>query len=334
MHPLLKLFYEKAKSDPKRVVLPETNDTRVLRAAATVKQEGLAEPVLLGKKNSIISLVEADNIKLNDIEIIDHLESPNLDQYCHDYIEFSKKKGKNIKDRVAQKMFSKPVNFGAMMLKKDQVFSMVAGANHTTSSVIKSAFLFLGIKEGHKTISSSFLMIQPEMKIGAHGAFLFADCAVNPEPTQEQLVDITIATIDNARDLLNTEPRVALLSFSSHGSASHSSVDKIINASKILKEQFPEQIIEGELQFDAAVNSEIAARKTPISQIQGNANVFIFPDLNSSNIGYKIAEGIGGCLAIGPLFQSLAKPMADLSRGCTAQDIVNAIVITSGRTLS
>ncbi|MBN1515373.1 phosphate acetyltransferase [Candidatus Sumerlaeota bacterium] len=336
MHPLLAEFHERAKANPKTIALPELDDVRTLRAAARAKKKGLAIPVLVGEPDKALELALRHQIDISGIEIVDHMRSDDFDVFCQEYIRRRERKGKSVSDRIAAKMMSSPLNFASAMVLMDRVFGTVAGAANLTSNVVRSALFTIGPKEEGVTASSCTLMLQPDSapeKIGENGAFIFADSGVIPQPTLDEVTHIGMSAIETARDLLKVEPRVSLLCYSTHGSAVHpAEIEKMIQAAKILKAKYPELVIDGELQFDAAVSPEICSFKAPESPIRGHTHVFIFPDLNSGNIAYKIAERLGGCQALGPLFQGLAKPMSDLSRGCTDADIVDVMVVTSIRT--
>lgn len=333
MHQLLADYYERARSNPRRIALPETNDPRVLEAAAILVREKLAHPVLIGAHYDVNNSARDFGISLNGVEIEDHLRHPDYDAFCAEYIRRRAERGKKITDRMARKLMGNPLNFAAAMVVMGRACGAVAGAVNVTANVVRAALFTIGPREQGVTVSSSMLMLLPEggPDYGDRGAMLFADPATIIEPDVSQIVKIAEGAIATHRDLIGTEPRLAMLSFSTRDSAAHVSVDRMRDATARLREMFPDITIEGEMQVDAALSAEIGERKAPGNTLQGRSNIFIFPDLNSGNIGYKIAERFGGARAIGPFFQGLAGPMADLSRGCTTQDIVDTCVVLSIR---
>ena len=312
----------KAKRNLKTIVLPEGEEPRMIEAAAFLKKEKLVTPILLGNPKTISAKAEELNTNLNDIQIIDPSIAKEAEEFATDYFELRKHKGVTLEE--AAKTVKDPLFFGAFMLRKGIVDSALAGSINATGNVLRAAIQVVGLSAGIKVVSSSFAMI---LKDG--NEFTFADCAVIPDPDEEQLASIAISSTRTHEKLIGTKPNVAMLSFSTKGSAAHPAVDKVINALNLIKTNAPEINIDGELQFDAALLESVGKRKAPGSSVAGKANVFIFPDLNSANIGYKIAQRLGDAEAIGPTIQGLAKPYNDLSRGCSVDDIINVACICS-----
>ncbi|MDX9755560.1 MAG: phosphate acetyltransferase, partial [bacterium] len=282
--------------------------------------------VLLGRKTEIEEAAASHGFALSGIEVID------IDQYPvkNDYISLfaERRKHKGMTPEKSAEILADPLFFGAMMVKEDAADGMVAGAVNSTSNVLRASLLIIGPKEGIKTVSSCFLMIVPDCPFGANGTLMYGDCGVVPNPTAEQLADIAKSTADSMKALVGVEPVVAMLSFSTYGSATDPIVDKVIEATKIAKEKWPTLKIDGELQGDAALVESIGKRKAPDSAVAGKANTLVFPDLNAGNIAYKLTERLAKAEAYGPLLQGLALPVNDLSRGCSARDIYNTIAIT------
>ena len=318
---------EKAKQDIRTVVLPEGDEKRTVRAAATVKKEGLAEPVLLGEEEKVLATAAELGVDLTGIRIIDPKKSEKLNDYAAALYELRKAKG--LTEEGALELVSDVMYFGIMMVKMGDADGLVSGAIHTTGDMLRPALQIIKTKPGIRTVSSSFLMDCPNKELGDDGLLIYSDGVVIPNPTAEELAEIGVTAADTAHDLCGVEvPKVAFLSFSTKGSAKHELVEKVQKAVALAHEMRPELLLDGELQFDAAIVPEIAASKAPNSPVAGHANVLIFPDLQAGNIGYKITERIGGasCFAV---LQGLAKPCNDLSRGCSWEDIVNTIVFTA-----
>lgn len=319
----------KAKSMQKRLVLPEGTEERTIQAASLIMEEGLAsEVVLLGPEQEIRDAAAKADISLDKACIIDPAGSHRIEAYAQEYFDLRKHKGMSLE--AAREKIISPLNWGAMMVRLGDSDAMVAGAENSTGNVLVAAFTIIKTKPGTSYASSCFVMITDRKEFGAQGSFIFADCATIPDPTAEQLAEIAIASSDSCRVFLETEPATALLSFSTKGSASHPNVDKVTKALGIAQEKRPDIMMDGELQLDAAVVEGVGSKKAPGSQVAGKANVLIFPDLQSGNIGYKLVQRLAGAEAFGPVLQGFAKPVSDLSRGCSVDDIV----VTSAMTLA
>ncbi len=320
----------KAKALQKTIVLCEGEDKRVVKAAADATKEGIAKIVLLGDESAIKA--ENPEVDLTGVEIVNPLTSPKLAEYNEKLCELRASKG--MTPEQAAKLLTDGTYFGAMMLKMGDVDGLVSGACHSTANTLRPGLQIIKTAKGASSVSSFNLMICPPQgnQYCPDGLVIFADCGLNPTYTSEGLADMAIATANSAKTIAGIEPRVAMLSFSSYGSAKHDNVTLVAEATKLAKEKAPELKIDGELQFDAAIVPSVAALKAPTSPVAGKANVFIFPDLQAGNIGYKIAERLGGFMAVGPICQGFAKPINDLSRGCKAEDIVAAVAITALQT--
>ena len=318
---------KKAKSKVMTIVLPEGDEPRTVQAAKIIKDEGLAKPVLLGKKEAVEKTAKDTNTDISGIEIIDPVDSPKSLDYAKELFELRKNKGITKEDAV--KLVLDVMYYGIMMVKTGDADGLVSGAVHTTGDMLRPALQLIKTKPGIKVVSSSFLMDCPNKNLGHNGLLVYADCVVMPNPTADELAEIGISAADTAKRLCGIEePKVAFLSFSTKGSAKHELVTKVQQAVAKAHELAPDLCLDGEMQFDAALVPEIGASKAPGSPVAGHANVLIFPDLQAGNIGYKITQRIGGaeCFAV---LQGLAKPCNDLSRGCSVEDIVNTVAFTA-----
>lgn len=321
---LIDRFIEEAKRLNKRVVFPEGTDERIISAAYQLKKEKIAQPVLIGKREEIENVAEKINIDVSEIEIINPEEADYFDQLVNLYME----NRKNISRRVAEKLVRRPLIFGGMLVSSGKVSTMVAGAVNTTANVIQSAALTVGYLPEVSSSSSFFIMSLPDGRV-----FFYADCAVNINPDENQLAEIGYSTALNYKKLMKDTPRVAFLSFSTKGSASHPMVEKVQKAVKIAREKYKNFLFDGEFQADTAIVENVAKRKVKEpSDVAGKANVLIFPDLNAGNIAYKLTQYLAGADAYGPILQGFAKPVSDLSRGAKVKDIIGTVVITSLQT--
>ncbi len=299
---------EKARSAQKTIVLPEYGDKRVVEAAKIIEDEKIAKVVLLTKEM---------------------MDSRTMERYIGEYYEMRKGKGTELAD--VRKLFEDTLFYGAMMVREGAVDGMVAGANHTTADVARASIHCIGVEEDLRIASSCFIMVVPDKRYGESGAFVFADCGIIPDPNARQLACIAITAAGLMRTVLGYEPRVGLLSYSTHGSAKGRSIDKITEAVNMVKEMSPGLLVDGELQVDAAIVPDVARIKKPVSVLEGRANVLIFPNLEAGNIAYKIVERLANARALGPLLLGLKRPGSDLSRGCSVDDVVDCVAVTAVR---
>lgn len=328
MH-LVDQIKEKARQSLQTVVLPEGYDDRMVQAAGRIVKDGLARVALLGDPKVLNKKAAELGCSLEGVILEDPRTSDKLDAYVAELVELRKKKG--LSEEEARKLLTGDDNlyFGAMMVHKGDAGGAVAGAFNTTGDVLRAAFQVIGTSPGMKTVSSVFLMVTKTPEFGENGTILFADCAVNPNPDAESLAEIALATAGSCKSFLGVDARVAMLSFSTKGSAQHGDAHKVIKALEIAKAADPSLQIDGELQADAALLPKVGEKKAPGSSVAGKANTLIFPDLDAGNIGYKLVERLAGAEAVGPIIQGLAKPVNDLSRGCSIDDIVSVAAITA-----
>ncbi|MBI6875037.1 phosphate acetyltransferase [Clostridium aciditolerans] len=327
MSKLMKQVWAKAQADKKRIVLPEGEEERNLQACGKIMQEGLANVILVGSEKVIRDKAVSLGVSLDGVEIHDPETSDKTQEYANGFYELRKNKGMTLEK--VDKIVRDPLYYGTMMVKLGHADGLVSGAIHTTGDLLRPGLQIIKTAPGISVVSSTFIMEVPNCQYGENGMLLFADCAVNPCPTAEELASIAISTAETAKTLCGMEPRVAMLSFSTMGSAQHELVDKVRRATELAKEMRPDLDIDGELQLDAAIVKKVADLKAPNSKVAGKANVLVFPDLQAGNIGYKLVQRFAGADAIGPVCQGFAKPINDLSRGCSADDIVNVVAITA-----
>ena len=320
---------ERAKKEIKTIILPEADDQRVLKAAEQIEKEGFAKVVLIGDEEKVKKVSKQNNINIENIKIV----NPKTSEKHQEYVEllYNLRKHKGMTMEQAEEFVNDSVYFGTLMLKDEnsEADGLVSGAAHSTSDTLRPALQILKTAPGTKLVSAFFVMVVPDCKSGENGTFIFGDSGLNENPDDEKLSEIAISSSKSFKQLVEKEPKVAMLSYSTHGSAHSELTEKVINATKKVKEKEPNLLVDGELQLDAAIIPEIAESKAPNSPIKGDANVLIFPNLDAGNIGYKLVQRFAGAEAIGPMCQGFAKPINDLSRGCNVDDIVNVVALTA-----
>ena len=321
------------KGSVKRIVLPEGTEERNLKAADMIIADGLAKIILLGNPEEVNAKAKALGLaNIGNATIIDPTDNTNIDKYAPLFFELRKSKGISMDD--ARRYTANELYFGCLMVKAGDADGMVSGAIHTTGDVLRAAFQVIKTRPGINTVSGAFIMLLPEdSPYGENGLMVFADCAVVPDPDAAQLAQIAVCTAETAREIAGIDPHVAILSFSTKGSAKHERVDKVIEATRIAREMAPSLHLDGELQTDAAIVPEVAKLKAPHTDVAGKANVLIFPSLEVGNIAYKLVQRLAGAEAVGPLLQGLAAPVSDLSRGCSAEDIYKTIIMTASQAI-
>lgn len=317
----------RAKSEIKTIVLPEASDIRILEATAGVLKQGFARIILIGNKESILNMANEKGLDIAGAEIIDPISSDKYNEFVDSFFELRKKKGISIEK--AKELMLDTVYFGMMMVKLGYADGLVSGAIHSTSDTLRPALQILKTAPGTKLVSAFFLMVVPNCPYGEKGTFIFSDSGLNENPDSEALSEIAISSSKSFRQLVGVEPKVAMLSYSTYGSAKSELTDKVIKATELVKEKEPNLIVDGEMQLDAAIIPEVANSKAAGSPVKGEANTLIFPDLNAGNIGYKLVQRLAKAEAYGPLCQGIAKPVNDLSRGCSSKDIEGVVAITA-----
>jgi len=326
---ILKKIRDRARQAKKTIVLPEAEDDRIIKASKIIVDEDLAQIILLSADNNLKARADSFGLDLSKVKVINPLESPDLEKFSEQFYQIRKHKG--VTPEQAKEQMKNSVNFGAMLVSSGSADGFVAGAITTTADVAKAAIYCIGFGEKIRTISSCFLITVPDCSYGSNGTFVFADCGVVPDPSPSQMANIAASASKLFRLLVKEEPRVALLSFSTKGSAEHEMVEKVVRAKELIKTKYPELVADGELQLDAAIVPEVAEIKAPGSNVAGKANVLIFPDLNAGNISYKMVQRLAKAEVVGPMMNGVKKPCSDLSRGCTIDEIVNSVCTTAIR---
>ena len=317
----------RAKSNIKTIVLPEATDKRVIEATSIVLKEEFANIILVGNKEEILKVANDNNFDISKATIVDPKNSEKYDEYVNTFYELRKAKGMTIEK--SKELMLDPVYYGMMMVKAEDADGLVSGAIHSTSDTLRPALQILKTAPNTKLVSAFFVMVVPDCEFGKDGVFVFGDCGLNENPDSEALSEIAISSAKSYKQLIGDESKVAMLSYSTYGSAKSEATEKVIEATRLVKEKEPSIAVDGEMQLDAAIVPEVGKSKAPESQIAGQANTLIFPDLNAGNIGYKLVQRLAKAEAYGPLCQGIAKPVNDLSRGCFSQDIVGVVAITA-----
>ncbi len=317
----------RAMQSIKTIVLAEGEDKRTVEAAALVKKDGYAKVVLLGNVDKIKAIAAEGNYDIDAVEIIDPITSDKAQAYANEFYELRKAKG--VTPEQAAETVKNPLYYGCMMVKMGDADGMVAGAVNSSANVIRPSLQILKTAPGTKLVSAFFIMVVPDCEYGENGTFIFADSGLNENPDADQVSEIAISSAKSFSQLIGAEPKIAMLSYSTYGSAKNPLVDKMVEATRLAKEKRPDLAIDGEMQFDAAVVKSVAEQKAPGSKVAGQANVLVFPDLNAGNIGYKLVQRLAKAEAYGPILQGISKPVNDLSRGCTAEDIAGVVAITA-----
>ena len=318
---------QRAKKEVKAIILPEATDVRILKATETVLIEGYAKIILIGNEQDITDLAKQNEINIEGATIINPETSSKTEEYKNLLFELRKNKGMTIEE--AERLVKDPVYYGMLMLKSNDADGLVSGAAHSTSDTLRPALQILKTAPGTKLVSAFFVMVVPDCKYGENGTFIFADSGLNENPDSEALSEIAISSSKSFEQLVEKTPKVAMLSYSTYGSAKSEQTQKMIDATNLVKTKMPDLLVDGELQLDAAIIPEVAEFKAKGSPLEGNANVLVFPDLGAGNIGYKLVQRLAKAEAYGPLCQGIAKPVNDLSRGCSSDDIAGVVAITA-----